>query len=147
MVRRWNGGVERGAASTLAFAIGVSRPTVNRWLLGRDRPKEAVRPKLAQTLGVSLDVLNAAIKPAPRLPDPYASTFVQIPEPLIAVLEKKKEAERSPLPLHLYITHLLMQAAAGQGAGKLVLRASGVAGSVEGEEEPEQKKHHHRRTA
>lgn len=62
MLRKWNGGVVRGAKKRLAARIGVNRVTVSKWFSGDQVPGEAMRPNLAKELGVSLYELLTALQ-------------------------------------------------------------------------------------
>ncbi|MBT2401711.1 helix-turn-helix transcriptional regulator [Streptomyces sp. ISL-100] len=50
---------------TLAEALGVDRTTIGRWESGRGEPQVWMRPKLAQTLQVSLDELSDLLAAGP----------------------------------------------------------------------------------
>jgi len=57
LIKKWNGGIERGAKRRFAEAVGVQEASVGRWANGRGLPEEEIRPKVAKMLGVSVDQL------------------------------------------------------------------------------------------
>ena len=60
--------VAAGLSQTqLAERLGtISEPGIHRWETGRTRPSVDILPRLATTLGVSLEVLVHAIVETPR---------------------------------------------------------------------------------
>ena len=60
--------VEAGMSQTqLADRLGtISEPGVHRWETGRTRPSVDILPRLAATLGVSIESLVHAIMETPR---------------------------------------------------------------------------------
>ncbi|MDD2772724.1 MAG: XRE family transcriptional regulator [Elusimicrobiales bacterium] len=58
LLKKWNHGILRGAQLRLAEALAISHPTVSGWVAGRNLPSEDLRPKVAKTLGVSIEELN-----------------------------------------------------------------------------------------
>ena len=60
--------VAAGLSQTqLAERLGtISEPGIHRWETGRTRPSVDILPRLATTLGVSLEVLVHAIVATPR---------------------------------------------------------------------------------
>jgi SOS-response transcriptional repressor LexA len=61
LLKKWNGGVLRGAQFKLAKALSVSHPSVSAWVSGQNFPSEELQPKVAKALGVSTRELLSAL--------------------------------------------------------------------------------------
>lgn len=57
-LKKWNGGVQRGAASRFAAKMGVGPSAVTMWLKG-SRPGEELMAKIARELGITLPEAEA----------------------------------------------------------------------------------------
>lgn len=56
-LKEWNAGIERGAAARLAREMNESANVISLWVSGSTRPSEEKLPKLAKTLGITMQTL------------------------------------------------------------------------------------------
>jgi hypothetical protein len=61
-MRRWNGGVLRGAQFRLAKALKIDQTNIRRWVEGGYGPKEELRPRVAKLLKISVDELMSSLR-------------------------------------------------------------------------------------
>lgn len=61
LLTKWNDGKFRGAQVRYAIAVGVSEPTVSRWVAGDYPPDPEIREKAARVLGLKVPALMDAI--------------------------------------------------------------------------------------
>lgn len=52
-LKRWNGGVSRGAQTRFAKALGINQATVSQWVNGNLQPGEEMLGKVAKLLRIS----------------------------------------------------------------------------------------------
>jgi SOS-response transcriptional repressor LexA len=64
-LKRWNGGIDRGAQTRFAKALGVKPSVVSRWAAGTLAPGEELRPKIARELGVTIQELEEMFAAGP----------------------------------------------------------------------------------
>ncbi len=62
-LKKWNGGISRGAQRAFAKKISRHEVTVGHWVNGRGAPGEEIRAKAAAELGISVDDLLAMFSP------------------------------------------------------------------------------------
>jgi len=56
-LKKWNGGIKRGAARKFAAKIGLHETTIGDWVRGIKLPGEEIRPRIARELNISVDAL------------------------------------------------------------------------------------------
>jgi len=63
-LKKWNGGVMRGAQTKLAKRIHVVPSTIAHWVRGSSMPNEDVRQRVAKEFGISPDNLMSSFSSA-----------------------------------------------------------------------------------
>ena len=58
LLKKWNGGIERGAQARLVAETGLSKALVSNYISGRQKPSEAAIKKIAQALQISEEELD-----------------------------------------------------------------------------------------
>ncbi|MBI4396026.1 MAG: LexA family transcriptional regulator [Elusimicrobia bacterium] len=66
LLRKWNGGILKGAQTKLAAKAEVDRGTVSRWATGTLMPGEDMRMRLSKILDISIDELMDCLKQGHR---------------------------------------------------------------------------------
>lgn len=62
ILKKWNGGILRGAQLRLSNILDIDQSNIRRWMEGVTKPRERFRPKLAKELGVTVDELMASLE-------------------------------------------------------------------------------------
>jgi len=55
LLASWHGGLYKGSQTAFAKKAEVEQMTVSRWVTGKSRPDEKLRPGVAKLLGVSVE--------------------------------------------------------------------------------------------
>lgn len=58
LLKKWNGGIERGAQARLVAETGLSKALISNYISGRQKPSEAAIKKIAQALQISEEELD-----------------------------------------------------------------------------------------
>lgn len=58
LLKKWNGGIERGAQARLVAETGLSKALISNYISGRQKPSEAAIKKIAQALQISAEELD-----------------------------------------------------------------------------------------
>jgi transcriptional regulator with XRE-family HTH domain len=59
LLKKWNGGIFRGAPRKFAAALGVSESRVSQMLKHRRAPGEELAGRMARELGITVEAVNA----------------------------------------------------------------------------------------
>lgn len=58
LLKKWNGGIERGAQARLVAETGLSKALISNYISGRQKPSEVAIKKIAQALQISAEELD-----------------------------------------------------------------------------------------
>lgn len=98
-LKKWNGGILRGAQFRLAKVLRVDQSNIRRWMEGETSPKEELRPRVAKVLKISVDALMASLKSSASAARPSALGLVAqllSPEEMTLLKESCEKDLRSP---------------------------------------------------